>query len=306
MATKDGNGNIITDTYLPLSGGTLTGNLITDGGNIYAEGGIISVSGEESGYYFGSYGGAITMESSSEIDINKPIFVNGWIKNPNYAIATAAIEFSGDNNIKHGGVIDFHFARSTADYTSRIIETGSGQLSINRFRVRMSDGRGFVGDDLNNPVLYSRIGYSYYLDYFWVANDLSYLGCKMVNANDYGITWWVSDKRLKTNIEDTTINALDLINKIECKSFDWKDGMKSSVRCGLISQQLEDIGLDDCIIKVKQSEDSDSYKEGIHELYQIDDGRIIPYLIKSIQELSQQNKELLDRISILENKLNDA
>ena len=43
----------------------------------------------------------------------------------------ANIEFSPGSSAGHGGSIDFHFNNSTADYTSRIIESTSGTLTLN-------------------------------------------------------------------------------------------------------------------------------------------------------------------------------
>ena len=46
-------------------------------------------------------------------------------KNPGY------IEMMPGSSAAHGGYIDFHYNSSSADYTSRIIESGSGTLNIN-------------------------------------------------------------------------------------------------------------------------------------------------------------------------------
>lgn len=46
------------------------------------------------------------------------------------------IEFSGESKgtsgatVSHGGYMDFHYAKSTADYTSRIIEDASGYVNV--------------------------------------------------------------------------------------------------------------------------------------------------------------------------------
>lgn len=48
------------------------------------------------------------------------------------------IEFSTGSSAGYGGYIDFHFNGSTADYTSRIIESASGTISINGVTVNGS------------------------------------------------------------------------------------------------------------------------------------------------------------------------
>lgn len=47
------------------------------------------------------------------------------------ATFTPAIELTPATGASHGGYIDFHFGGSTADYTSRIIESASGTLLLN-------------------------------------------------------------------------------------------------------------------------------------------------------------------------------
>lgn len=47
----------------------------------------------------------------------------------NDSLNLAAIEFTGATG--HGGYIDFHYGGSTADYTSRIIESSSGIVTLN-------------------------------------------------------------------------------------------------------------------------------------------------------------------------------
>lgn len=82
-----------------------------------------------------------------------------------------------------------------------------------------------------------------------------------------------SDIRLKTNIQDTNVNALELINQIEMKSFDWIDSNKHE-QIGMIAQQLQEI-IPDVVY-----ESPDDSKLSIKPL------EFIPYLIKAIQELS--------------------
>ena len=49
---------------------------------------------------------------------------------------TPSIEFKpGATTVNNGGFLDFHYNQSTADYTSRIIESASGTLSINNVTI---------------------------------------------------------------------------------------------------------------------------------------------------------------------------
>ena len=84
-----------------------------------------------------------------------------------------------------------------------------------------------------------------------------------------------SDIRLKTNIESTNINALDLINQIEMKSFDWIENNEHE-DIGFIAQQLQEI-IPDLVY-----EDSTTTKLSIKT------NKFIPYIIKAIQEISEK------------------
>ena len=82
-----------------------------------------------------------------------------------------------------------------------------------------------------------------------------------------------SDVRMKTNIEDTKVDAIDIVNQIELKSFDWITTNKHE-EIGMIAQQLQEV-LPDSVY-----EDESTTKLSIQPI------KLIPYLIKAIQELS--------------------
>ena len=90
-----------------------------------------------------------------------------------------------------------------------------------------------------------------------------------------------SDKRLKENIVDSNIVALDKIKQLKMKSFDFIDTGKHE-EVGLIAQEVEAV-LPSVISK--NPEKADDY---LH----IDYVAIVPYLIKSIQELNQKIEEM--------------
>ena len=90
-----------------------------------------------------------------------------------------------------------------------------------------------------------------------------------------------SDKRLKENIVDSNIVALDKIKQLKMKSFDFISNGKHE-EVGLIAQEVEAV-LPSVISK--NPEKADDY---LH----IDYVAIVPYLIKSIQELNQKIEEM--------------
>ena len=92
-----------------------------------------------------------------------------------------------------------------------------------------------------------------------------------------------SDIRLKTNIRDTeVVGALDLIDKIDIRSFDWKkDGAHQKI--GFIADELEK--LDERLVHGG----GDIYK-GIDSFY------LLGYVVKAIQELHKEIKELEEKV----------
>lgn len=82
-----------------------------------------------------------------------------------------------------------------------------------------------------------------------------------------------SDIRMKTNIVDTKVNAVDILNQVEMKSFDWRVDNKHE-DIGIIAQQLQEV-LPDLV-----------YEDELTTKLSIQPIKFIPYLIKAIQELS--------------------
>ena len=129
------------------------------------------------------------------------------------------------------------------------------------------------------------------------------------NANDAGakttVIWWsqintvksrISDKRLKTNIKPTKINALDTLNSIEMVEFNWKKDNKFE-KIGAIAQQVQSVDED---LVVRDMDDKQTYNDYLR----IDYYDTIPYLIKAVQELSEENTNLKLRLQKLEDKIN--
>lgn len=105
-----------------------------------------------------------------------------------------------------------------------------------------------------------------------------------------------SDIRLKENLKETKVKALDYIEKIKFKSFDWKDKTLGEEKLGVIAQELE---------KIEPSFVSKLGDIGGKEgHYVLELSTLCIYSLKSIQELSTQNNELQQRITKLEELIN--
>ena len=103
-----------------------------------------------------------------------------------------------------------------------------------------------------------------------------------------GITT-ASDRRLKENIEATTVKALDKINALNLVEFDYING-KAHEEIGLIAQEVLDI----IPSAVSEYDGEDTHLT-------INYSKFTPYLIKAIQELALENKKIIKRLENLEN-----
>ena len=119
------------------------------------------------------------------------------------------------------------------------------------------------------------------------------------------VMWWsqinrvksaISDQRLKINIKPTKINALDTLNKIKMVEFNWKKDNKFE-KIGAIAQQVQSV--DESLV-VHDMDDKQTYNDYLRINYY----DTIPYLIKAVQELSEENNNLKLRLQKLEDKIN--
>lgn len=103
-----------------------------------------------------------------------------------------------------------------------------------------------------------------------------------------------SDARLKKDIKRCDYKALDLIDGFNFKSFNWKYheefGQKPFTEIGLIAQDVEKI--------------NKNFVSMAGEYKTLNQFNLLTYSLKAIQELYTENKELKQRISKLEEKVN--
>ena len=117
------------------------------------------------------------------------------------------------------------------------------------------------------------------------------------NRDDAYSQYWVtvtqsgSDKRYKSNIKPTEVNGLEIINNLKCYDYNIKlptDKESKHIKCGIMAQDVKEHMEDAHLVNPDEVQ---SYKPF----------EMMPYLIKAIQELSQQNKELKNKLEELTN-----
>lgn len=114
-------------------------------------------------------------------------------------------------------------------------------------------------------------------------------------ATDYVYTnTGVSDIRLKENVKDSKVEALETVRRMKVRQFDWKKGGHQNI--GFVADELEEIDPNLAL--------GGGYDEnGEMDVKQINTSYLMNYAVKAIQELSATVKEQGCKIRELEEKL---
>ena len=143
-------------------------------------------------------------------------------------------------------------------------------------------GNIYWGDDEKNPTgiwLHSPV-------YKSINKNKNWLYLYGINSGYDWITIdsLASDRRIKTNIKESEVKALDVINKFKTYSFtrDYKEQIKD-IKLGIMAQDVKKYM-------------HDAFVENPDGIYSYEPFEMIPYLIKAIQELSEQNNKLKNKL----------
>ena len=159
-------------------------------------------------------------------------------------------------------------------------------------------GNIFYGDDEKNPIgmwVYSPV----YKKIYKKGEKWLYLEGIRSGEDWITIDSLASDRRIKTNIKESEVKALDVINKFKTYSFtrDYKNQIKD-VQLGIMAQDVKEYMYD-------------AFVENPDGIYSYEPFEMIPYLFKAIQELSTENQQLKsqlnemnERLTKLEDKIN--
>ena len=315
-----------THSYLPLSGGTLTGNLTVNGGittssdiiipsicfsqdkdsialGMTADNTIIVPNHKIAiGNLLKANGGISTEDiSTTNIDITKLTFTRSTAASINFSNNKVSINSAGlnvDNGATFGAAISIN-GSVTANGSVRFIDYYSESTGDGNTRRAVSSS---VIDGLKVGYLKSKTNSSTSKKQFCVMgqwgkeDDFGNATTKGSWTTGYILIDSTSDVRLKKNIKNTDISALPIINQMKVRQFDWKEtGVHQQL--GLVADELDKF---DPLLTVGGGYEAD----GSMYVKQIDRLLLTEYAIKGIQEqqdeiveLQKENKELKQKIS---------
>lgn len=195
----------------------------------------------------------------------------------------AGMAFSHTPSGRFGGVY------ATASYGANLY-SGSGGILI-----RANDGSDVTVSyslKANNLIYTATSGAEKIADIRWVSTYVQVV----TTAGAKGITVWESDRRLKTNIKSSNINALTLLSATQLRSFNWLSDNRFE-RCGFVAQEIEAILGEEFVLKVRQEDGSINY--------QIKEYPFIPLLVKAVQELNETKIQQAHDIAILKAQIKE-
>ena len=129
-----------------------------------------------------------------------------------------------------------------------------------------------------------------YIAGFWVHSDI-YTHFQEKNGYFYmhkqggGYSWIpinkeISDRRYKSNIQDSQVSGLDVIEKLKTYSYRKEyDGKVEDISCGIMAQDVQQVA-------------PEAFLENPDGAYSYNTFVLLPYLIKAIQELNQKVERL--------------
>ena len=134
-------------------------------------------------------------------------------------------------------------------------------------------------------------GTNYHISCMDGDNDLE--GALRVSSGTFAL-YDNSDRRLKDNIRDTKINGTDIVNSMKVRDFEWKkSGLTETA--GFVAQELKES------FEPASPDSEDDLYEGKPQMMAVSRDRLVPVLVKAVQELSIEVKD----VKILKEKVED-
>lgn len=187
------------------------------------------------------------------------------------------------NNVTVGGTLMFYDLENQTKTSGKVKRQPVASVSANDSQVAyLFSG---TGSKYGETIVHHRLG----IRAKWGAPGFS---------TDYLYTdGQVSDIRLKENIEASETNALETVNQMKVRQFDWKEQMGGwHQNIGFVADELEEIDPNLAL--------GGGYDEnGEMDIKQINSPYLLNYAIKAIQELSAKVDEQEKHIKELEMRL---
>lgn len=187
------------------------------------------------------------------------------------------------NNVTVGGTLMFYDLENQTKTSGKVKRQPVASVSANDSQVAyLSSG---TGSKHGETIVHRRLG----IRAKWGGAGFS---------TDYLYTdGQVSDIRLKENIENSETDALETVNRMKVRQFDWKERMGGwHQNIGFVADELEEIDPNLAL--------GGGYDEnGEMDIKQINSPYLLNYAIKAIQELSAKVDEQEKRIKKLERRL---
>lgn len=216
---------------------------------------------------------------------------NGALRLGSHGSPEGTLDFSCGGDLRvlaRGARLDFVNAANSA-WSSGVFQGSNIYLrtpdDIYRFAV-LSDGRAYLGTGAGSR---QSTGYIMSVRNDSIAAPLRSAGYIewQTDAGVIGTNYFTSDSRLKKNIAPTEKTALQAIDSIEFKQFDWNeftDRNNEHVELGVVAQQLQQVN------PKFVNEMSDSTL-GVNE------PELLTYALKAIQELSAELSAIKQELS---------
>ena len=207
---------------------------------------------------------------SDKVYMDDVLYLTQYLRTRSFSGGSAALHLEGSHTFYLWSGDGFISASSqTADHTFIMAyntvsgETRTPHSLVDLYRVSNSERYfGFVDSTQTPPVYMAKVRLE--------TGDISTQGS--VTASNFITS---SDERLKTNIVDSEIDALEILNRIDIQSFDWIESGKHE-DAGIIAQKLQQV-VPSAVIENAET-----------TVLSIDRTELIPYIIKAIQEISEQ------------------
>lgn len=187
------------------------------------------------------------------------------------------------NNVTVGGTLMFYDLENQAKTSGKVKRQPVASVSADDSQVAyLSSG---TGSKHGETIVHRRLG----IRAKWGGAGFS---------TDYLYTdGQVSDIRLKENIENSETDALETVNRMKARQFDWKEWMGGwHQNIGFVADELEEIDPNLAL--------GGGYDEnGEMDIKQINSPYLLNYAIKAIQELSAKVESQEKRIKELERRL---